>query len=273
MAHKALAILTIILGASLSIAYLYYAPSHLALTLADPPPTPYSNNITAIYVTLITIEIHAADTGDRCHGKPHYNTLDTKTPRHNSITTRQIHRTQVLCQPSNNHHQRHQQHIHDPQREPDRNQGTSHRRRLPHLWRRNDDSPAGPVVQQQRDHEQPNHDSDASRNSQTSVEGGRARGSTRAYEGSTWPWCLRASLKLIFYKKIDYQPGLTASMVFIVFSRVGIRPGPGSRGDAPMPGGRACVLRRTSFRSIRTVCSALSLCRTCRTLSFRPGLN
>src|SRR5437867_12853824 len=208
-----------------------------------------------------------ADTGDGCHGKPHDNTLDTKTPRHNPAITRQIHRTQVLCQPSNNHHQRLQQHIHDPQREPDRNQGTSHRRRLPHLWRRNDDSPAGPVVQQQRDHEQPNHDSDASRNSQTSVEGGRARGSTRAYEGSTWPWCLRASLKLIFYKKIDYQPGLTASMVFIVFSRVGIRPGPGSRGDAPMPGGRACVLRRRFFRSIRSVCSVLFLCRTCRTLS------
>src|SRR5437773_10210518 len=64
MAHKALAILTIILGASLSIAYLYYAPSHLALTLADPPPTPYSNNITASYVTLITIEIHAANAGN-----------------------------------------------------------------------------------------------------------------------------------------------------------------------------------------------------------------
>src|SRR5213596_382645 len=150
-----------------------------------------------------------ADTGDGCHGKPHDNTLDTKTPRHNSATTRQIHRTQVLCQPSNNHHQRLQQHIHDPQREPDRNQGTSHRRRLPHLWRRNDDSPAGPVVQQQRDHEQPNHDSDASRNSQTSLERERARGSTRAYQGSTWPWCLHASLKLIFYKKIDYQSGLS----------------------------------------------------------------
>jgi len=64
MAHKALAILTIILGASLSTAYLYYAPSHLALTLSDPPPTPYSNNITAIYVTLTTIEIHAANAGN-----------------------------------------------------------------------------------------------------------------------------------------------------------------------------------------------------------------
>src|SRR5205809_7235211 len=65
MAHKALAILTIILGASLSTAYLYYAPSHLALTLSDPPPTPYSNNITAIYVTLTTIEIHAANAGNK----------------------------------------------------------------------------------------------------------------------------------------------------------------------------------------------------------------
>ena len=61
MARKILAILTIILGASSSIAYLYYAPSHLILSITDPPPISYSNNITAIYVTLTTIEIHAAD--------------------------------------------------------------------------------------------------------------------------------------------------------------------------------------------------------------------
>ncbi|OLB45270.1 hypothetical protein AUH73_03145 [archaeon 13_1_40CM_4_53_4] len=64
MARKILAILTIILGASSSIAYLYYAPSHLALSITDPPPTPYSNNITAIYITLTTIEIHAANAGN-----------------------------------------------------------------------------------------------------------------------------------------------------------------------------------------------------------------
>ena len=62
MARKILAILTIILGASSSIAYLYYTPSRLALSITDPPPVSYSNNITAIYVTLTTIEIHAANT-------------------------------------------------------------------------------------------------------------------------------------------------------------------------------------------------------------------
>jgi len=61
MARKILPILTIILCASSSIAYLYYAPSHLILSITDPPPISYSNNITAIYVTLTTIEIHAAD--------------------------------------------------------------------------------------------------------------------------------------------------------------------------------------------------------------------
>jgi hypothetical protein len=64
MARKVLAILTIILGTSTSIAYLYYAPSHLALALSDPPPTSYSSNITAIYVTLVTIEIHGANAGN-----------------------------------------------------------------------------------------------------------------------------------------------------------------------------------------------------------------
>jgi uncharacterized protein DUF4382 len=64
MARKILSVLTIILGASSSIAYLYYAPSHLALTLSDPPPTTYSSNITAIYVTLTAIEIHAANAGN-----------------------------------------------------------------------------------------------------------------------------------------------------------------------------------------------------------------
>ncbi len=64
MARKILAILTIILGASTSTVYLYYAPSHLALALSDPPLTSYNSNITAIYVTLVTIEIHAANAGN-----------------------------------------------------------------------------------------------------------------------------------------------------------------------------------------------------------------
>src|SRR5437867_10415762 len=61
MGRKILAMLTILLGATSSIAYLYYAPSHLILSITDPPATPYSNNITAIYLTLTTIEIHAAN--------------------------------------------------------------------------------------------------------------------------------------------------------------------------------------------------------------------
>src|SRR5919108_528404 len=60
MARKALAIMTIILGASISTMYLYYMPSHLTLSISDPPPTPYSNNITAIYVTISEIDIHSA---------------------------------------------------------------------------------------------------------------------------------------------------------------------------------------------------------------------
>ncbi len=60
MAHKALAIMTIILGASASILYLYYMPSHLSLSITDPPLTPYSNNVTAIYVSIAEVDIHDA---------------------------------------------------------------------------------------------------------------------------------------------------------------------------------------------------------------------
>src|SRR6266540_5194025 len=52
--------MTILLGASISVLYLYYMPSTLAVSIRDPPPTPYSSNITAIYVSIIRIEIHAA---------------------------------------------------------------------------------------------------------------------------------------------------------------------------------------------------------------------
>jgi hypothetical protein len=64
MARKVLAIITIILGASVSVLYLYYAPSHLALSIADPPPTTYSSNVTAIYVNLTEIDIHSAGAAD-----------------------------------------------------------------------------------------------------------------------------------------------------------------------------------------------------------------
>jgi hypothetical protein len=52
--------MTIILGASASVLYLYYMPSHLTLAIADPPPSPYSNNVTAIYVSVSEVDIHAA---------------------------------------------------------------------------------------------------------------------------------------------------------------------------------------------------------------------
>jgi hypothetical protein len=35
-------------------------PSQLALSVADPPPTAYSSNITGIYINLTEIDIHAA---------------------------------------------------------------------------------------------------------------------------------------------------------------------------------------------------------------------
>ena len=60
MARKALAIATIILGASFSVLYLYYVPSHLELSIADPPPNGYSGSITGIYVNITEIDIHAA---------------------------------------------------------------------------------------------------------------------------------------------------------------------------------------------------------------------
>jgi hypothetical protein len=64
LARKILAALTIILGASTSILYLYYAPSHLELSITDPPPAAYDNRITAIYVNLTEIDIHAANAGN-----------------------------------------------------------------------------------------------------------------------------------------------------------------------------------------------------------------
>lgn len=60
MARKVLAIATIILGASISVLYLYYMPSHLTLSIADPPPNAYSSSITAIYVNITEIDIHSA---------------------------------------------------------------------------------------------------------------------------------------------------------------------------------------------------------------------
>lgn len=60
MARKALAIATIILGASISVLYLYYTPSHLELSIADPPANAYSGSITGIYINITEIDIHAA---------------------------------------------------------------------------------------------------------------------------------------------------------------------------------------------------------------------
>ena len=64
MARKILAFLTILLGASTSLIYLYYVPSHLRLSITDPPPSQYDNSITAIYVNLTEIDIHAAGAGN-----------------------------------------------------------------------------------------------------------------------------------------------------------------------------------------------------------------
>lgn len=51
-------------GHSSSVVYLYYAPSHLTLTISDPPATSYSSSITAIYVNLTGIQIHIAGAGN-----------------------------------------------------------------------------------------------------------------------------------------------------------------------------------------------------------------
>jgi Domain of unknown function (DUF4382) len=59
--RKILAALTIILGASASMLYLYYAPAHVSLSVMDPPPTQYDSSISAIYVNLTEVDIHAAN--------------------------------------------------------------------------------------------------------------------------------------------------------------------------------------------------------------------
>jgi Domain of unknown function (DUF4382) len=41
--------------------YLYYAPSHLSVSVMDPPPAQYDHSITAIYVNLTEIDIHTAN--------------------------------------------------------------------------------------------------------------------------------------------------------------------------------------------------------------------
>lgn len=64
MARKVLAIATIILGASISVLYLYYVPSQLTLSIADPPPNGYSSSITGIYVNISEIDIHSAGAGN-----------------------------------------------------------------------------------------------------------------------------------------------------------------------------------------------------------------
>ena len=58
-----LAVLTILAGG----AYLFYATAHVSLSIADPPPQPYSPSITAITITFTKIEIHAAG-GDNNSG-------------------------------------------------------------------------------------------------------------------------------------------------------------------------------------------------------------
>ena len=70
MYRKILAALTIILGASTSMLYLYYAPSHVTLTIMDPPPSQYDSSITAIYVNLTEIDLHAANAGNNSGWQP-----------------------------------------------------------------------------------------------------------------------------------------------------------------------------------------------------------
>jgi Domain of unknown function (DUF4382) len=41
--------------------YLYYAPSHIRLSIMDPPPSQYNSRISAIYINLTELDIHAAN--------------------------------------------------------------------------------------------------------------------------------------------------------------------------------------------------------------------
>src|SRR5690242_5277538 len=60
----AIAISLVVIGAGASGGFLFYGPSNVQVSIRDPPQSPYSSSISAIYVTFTSIDVHAANAGN-----------------------------------------------------------------------------------------------------------------------------------------------------------------------------------------------------------------
>lgn len=58
----AIALVVIVAGASSG--FLFYGPSNVQVSIRDPPQSPYSSSISAIYVTFTSIDVHTANAGN-----------------------------------------------------------------------------------------------------------------------------------------------------------------------------------------------------------------
>lgn len=60
----ALAIVAIVIIVGAVAGFLFYGPSNVQMRIRDPPQSPYSSSITAIYITFSSIEVHTANAGN-----------------------------------------------------------------------------------------------------------------------------------------------------------------------------------------------------------------
>ena len=58
----AIALVAIVAGASAG--FLLYGPSNVQVSIRDPPQSPYSSSVSAIYVTFTSIDVHTANAGN-----------------------------------------------------------------------------------------------------------------------------------------------------------------------------------------------------------------
>lgn len=64
----AVALVVIVAGASGG--FLFYGPSNAQISIRDPPQSPYSSSITAIYITFTSIDVHTANAGNNSGWHP-----------------------------------------------------------------------------------------------------------------------------------------------------------------------------------------------------------
>lgn len=57
----AIAIALVVIVAGASGGFLFYGPSNVQVSIRDPPQSPYSSSISAIYVTFTSIDVHTAN--------------------------------------------------------------------------------------------------------------------------------------------------------------------------------------------------------------------